>query len=220
MQQEDPLTKPWLHINGFHLVIEPIEGYQRQWQTIKETADVVERQEMIQKYIQMSMEGAAIALGVRQLLAGGKGEIHNSGNWAIGLKTIQEDPQRGRLDLEALNGNLKAEKQKHYTRVSLAQNEEPNVVQESDFRTGTHFHVYIPFGDKPLTLPPMWPWEAQAKLEAAQIRGEPTIIYEQIIAQWRAIKPLESEQIQTVVNKLGNGQLTSWLENNCRGKLK
>src|SRR3989344_2432610 len=76
------------HLNGYHLVVSPKKSFQRQWQTVKEDEP--------QLYIQATLEATAIAIGIQQLIASGKGEIHNSGNWAVDLKTKKEG---GKFDL-------------------------------------------------------------------------------------------------------------------------
>jgi hypothetical protein len=220
MQQEDVLTKPWLHINGFHLVVSPVKEYQRQWQTLIESTSDVKQQAMIQQYIQSSLEGAAIALGIRHLLGQDIGEIHNSGNWAVGLDTTFNNPEKGRIYVDALSVDPKAEKRMHFQREELDASGKPKVLTESDLHTKTHFHVYIPFDGKPVDLPSMWPWEAQTKKDLALRQGQSIEQYDTIIERWKAIKPLTEEQIHKVVDAIGGGKLTSWLANNCQGKLK
>ncbi|MDO8461165.1 MAG: hypothetical protein Q7S38_01840, partial [bacterium] len=85
------------HLTGYHLVVHANEAMARQWQTVKESTKDVEEQKMVQKYIQATLEATAIAMGIQDLIAPKVGEIHNSGNWAEGLKTIDEG---GALSLE------------------------------------------------------------------------------------------------------------------------
>lgn len=226
MQQSDPLSGPWLHLNGYHLVVSPVEKYQRQWQTITETDNVGENQEMIQEYIQLSLEAAATSLGIRELFVQEHGEIHNSGNWAPGIKTTDEllDPDHpekgtGKVNVAAAKENIKHEKRSHFTRIRVDSEGKPTTIAESDFKTSAHFHVYLPFGDESVKLPSMWPWEAQQKIKEAEKDNLPTELFEDTIAEWNAIKPLTPEQINEANEKLGNGKLTRWLEENCRGEL-
>ena len=226
MQQKDPMTGPWLHLSGYHLVVSPVEKYQRQWQTITETDDAKNNQEMIQEYIQLSLEAAATSLGIRELFAQEHGEIHNSGNWAPGLKTTDEllDPDHpekgtGKVNLAAAKENIKHEKRNHFTRIIVDSEGKPTTIEESDFKTSAHFHVYLPFGDVSVKLPSMWPWEAQQKIKDAEKDNLPTKRFEDTIAEWNAIKPLTPAQISTANEHLGDGKLTRWLEENCEGGL-
>lgn len=47
------------HVKGLHLVIFPKEKYQRQWQTVLETTDDIEKGRMIQQYVQGTLEATA-----------------------------------------------------------------------------------------------------------------------------------------------------------------
>lgn len=171
------------HLNGLHLMVTPKEGFQRQWQTIV-------GQDSEQIYIQQTLEVTAVAIGVRKLLAEEKGEIHNSGNWAGGLKSTKEG---GMLDLGKLTKNRKTEKRSH--RPDIA-------VLEKQINTNMHAHVYIPENGS-VVLPEM------SKQEAVE-KGR-----EDVIEQWDNIRPITQVQAEEVRNKLGEGRLTKWLEENC-----
>lgn len=183
---------------------------------------------MAQTYLRQTLECTAIAMGVQELLAPGKGEIHNSGNWADALrstseKIIDKDGQEkgyGSLDLEQAESDRKAEKRSHFTRFKVAS--DGQIISKeplSDLKTKSHTHVYIPFDECPVNLPAMWPWEAQQQLKEAKANNKPVEKFEKIINQWQSIKPLTQNQISNVVDKLGNSKLTKWLEKFCQGKL-
>lgn len=176
------------HLKGLHLIASPKEGFQRQWQAVK-------GQDSEQIYIQQTLEATAVAMGVQKLLAEGKGEIHNSGNWAGGLKSTEEG---GKLDLEKLSENPKAEKRSH--RPDIAE-------KENQINTGMHVHVYIP-SEGPVILPEM------SKQEAIDKKRE------DVVKQWEEIPPTNQVQLEEIRIKLSGGKLTSWLEENCRGQLK
>ncbi len=176
------------HLKGLHLIASPKESFQRQWQT-------VQGQDSEQVYIQQTLEATAVAMGGQKLLAEGRGEIHNSGNWASGLKVTQEG---GKLDLEKLSENRKAEKKSH----------RPDIAEpESQMNTGMHVHVYIP-SEGPVILPKM------SKQEAIE-RGRLDVV-----KQWEEIPPMDQTQLEDIRVKLGEGKLTNWLEENCKGQLK
>ncbi|MCL5439237.1 MAG: hypothetical protein M1268_04635 [Patescibacteria group bacterium] len=195
------------HLDGYHLVVNPKEGFSRQWQTVKETRDDKEQQKMIQKYVLSTIEATAVAMGVRQLLSGGRGEIHNSGNWAGGLKTIEEG---GKLSMQELDDNLKKEKKLHRADLETS---------ETRFGTSMHAHVYIPKEGDVVVLPPMSLGEAKSKREDAESRGLSTQEFDNIINQWEVIPPTSEEQMREIQAMIGNGKLTKWLEENCRGPL-
>lgn len=167
------------HVKGVHLVVHPKESFRRQWQT---------------SHVEDTLEATAIAMGVQKILAEGKGEIHNSGNWAGGLKSIEEG---GKLDLEKLSENIKAEKKSH----------RPDIATDrQQINTGMHAHVYIPESGS-VILPSMPRGEAIEK-------GR-----QDVIAQWDQIPKASPEQVNHVKSKLGQGKLTSWLEENCKGNI-
>lgn len=195
------------HLDGYHLVAHPKESFSRQWQAIREAANDAEPQKIIQVYIQKTLEATAVAMGACQLLSQGRGEIHNSGNWAGGLKTTDEG---GKLSMEDLAKNPKKEKKSH--RPDLA-------TSETSFGTGMHVHVYIPEEGETVVLPKMNIGEAKIRREDALKKGLPTEEYDTIIDQWNKIPSLTPEKIKEIKDKLGNGKLTKWLENNCEGKL-
>lgn len=195
------------HINGYHLVVNPSESYERQWQTVRESAQDVGNNVMVQEYIQATLEATAIAMGVRQLLAGGRGEIHNSGNWAGGLRPATEG---GKLDLDRLRSNIREEKRRH--RPDLASDEEK-------FGTSMHVHVYIPDEGDVVILPPMSKSEAMERLNDARDKGESIDQYEKVIAQWDAIQPSTPDKIATINERLGENKLNEWLRDNAQGSL-
>lgn len=176
------------HLKGTHLVVHPKESFRRQWQTINGS-------DQEQVHIQSILEATAIAMGVQKLLAEGKGEIHNSGNWAGDLKSTQEG---GKLDLEKLSENPKAEKKSHRPDIAVLENQ---------INTGMHAHVYIP-SEGPVVLPPMSKQEA---IEKGRL---------DIVKQWEQIPQLNPAQLEEIKVKLGGGKLTNWLSENCKGQLK
>lgn len=187
-------TEP--HLKGYHLVVHPNINMARQWQTVQETKTDRENQVMVQRYIQSTLEATAIAMGIQQLLAKGAGEIHNSGNWTAGLKTVDEG---GTLSLEGLEEHAKKEKRAHRPDLQTG---------KSDFGTSMHVHVYIP-EDKtsPVVLPKMSEKEAREKEEKG------------IVAQWEEIPSMTQEQITEIREKIGNGKLTDWLKTHATGFL-
>lgn len=184
------------HLKGMHLMVSPKESFQRQWQTIKPVTNVEKliyaSQEQI--YLQQTLEVTAVAMGAQKLLADGRGELHNSGNWAGGLKSTEEG---GRVDLEKLSENRKAEKRSHRPDIAKA---------EDQINTSMHTHVYIP-EEGPVVLPQM------SKEEATE-RGRVDIV-----KQWEQIPPANQAQLEEIRIKLSGGKLTKWLEDNCKGPL-
>jgi hypothetical protein len=184
------------HLKGLHLMVSPKESFRRQWQTVKPVADE-EKKTYIQQeqiYLQQTLEVTAVAMGVQKLL-GGEGELHNSGNWAQGLKSTEEG---GKFDLENLLENRKAEKRSHRPDIATP---------EMQINTGMHTHVYIPEKGA-VILPEM------SKQEAIE-KGRTDIV-----KQWDEIPPANSAQLEEVRIKLSGGKLTQWLEENCKGKLR
>lgn len=184
------------HLKGMHLMVSPKESFQRQWQTIKPVTDVEKmiyaQQEQI--YLQQTLEVTAISMGVQKLLAQGKGELHNSGNWAGGLKSTKEG---GKFDLEQLAENRRVEKRAH----------RPDIAQKEDqINTGMHTHIYIPESG-PVVLPEMSKDDAVQKGRA------------DIVKQWEEIPSATGAQLEEIRMKLSGGRLTQWLEKNCQGKL-
>lgn len=175
------------HLKGVHLVVHPKESFRRQWQTIRGS-------DQEQTHIQATLEATAIAMGAQRLLAEGRGEIHNSGNWASGLKSKEEG---GKFDLENFEKRRKAEKRSHRPDIAAP---------EEQIDTGMHVHVYIPESG-PVVLPPMSKQEAMEK-------GR-----EDIVKQWEAIPSMTQEQIAQIREKIGNGKLATWIETNARGTL-
>ena len=202
------------HLKGYHLVVNPKreywegkDNYVRQWQTVRESGD---EKEMIQEYLQGTLEATAIAMGARELILPGEGELHNSGNWAGGLKTREEG---GNLELPEEGDSVKSKKRQH--RPDLAKDKE-----NRGFGTGMHVHVYIPEGrgDR-VDLPAMSIDEANERRNKALIDKSPTKEYDQIIEQWNNIPHITNEQSEKIISKLGSGKLTKWLDNNCQGDL-
>jgi hypothetical protein len=176
------------HLRGFHLVVNPKESFRRQWEAIDDwNAEQI--------YIQKTLEATAIAMGVQKLLANGKGEIHNSGNWAGDLKSTEEG---GKYNFKKLAEYKNWEKRTHRPDIATSNNQ---------INTSMHAHVYIP-SEGPVVLPAMSKQEAAAK-------GR-----QDIVKQWEEIPPTSPAQIEEIKMKLGDGKLTNWLENNCKGQLK
>lgn len=207
--QEVVVIKDVRHLQGTHIIIRTKKGYdlQRQWQTQKGTSDdAFHNRDIEQPELRRTLEGAAIALGVRSLL-GGKGEIHNSGNWAKGLRT--NDEPLGKLDASELMKNPKVEKRRH----------RPDIAEiDTSFGTKSHFHVYIPEDNAPVVLPALYHEEVSEKLQAG-VDGKDREALEAIAAQWKAIPPLPKEELLAIKQKLGNGALTHWLATHCQGSL-
>lgn len=174
------------HVKGLHLIASPKEGFQRQWQAVRNSDS--------QPYIEATLEVTAVAIGVQKLLAEGRGEVHNSGNWASDLKTIGEG---GKLDLENFQEDRSGEKRLHRPDIAASENQ---------INTGMHVHVYIP-SEGPVILPEM------SKQEAIE-RGKGDIV-----KQWEEIPPATQTQLEEIGTKLGGGKLTRWLEENCKGQL-
>lgn len=195
------------HLNGYHLVVNPKESFARQWQTVRETPEDIDNERMVQSYIQSTLEATAVAIGIRQLLSGGRGEIHNSGNWAGDLKSIEEG---GKMSLQELAAHPKKEKKSH--RPDIA-------VPEKAIATSMHAHVYIPESGSVVILPAMSIGEAKERKEAATKDGLQTEEYDNIIKQWEDIEPLQQEQLAEIRNRIGSGKLNKWLEDNCQGEL-
>lgn len=184
------------HLKGSHVIVHANQEMTRQWQTVRESPDDSAQERMVQKYIQATLEATAIAMGIQELIASKTGEIHNSGNWASGLKAVEDG---GALSLENLAENPKKEKVKH----------RPNKeTGKSDFGTSMHVHVYIP-EDKgsPVVLP------AMSEKEAGALKVD------EVLKQWKEIPKASEDQIVNVKEKIGNGKLASWVEQNCMGKL-
>lgn len=175
------------HVKGVHLVVHPKESFQRQWQTVK-------GQGAEQVHVQQTLEATAVAMGVQRLLAQGKGELHNSGNWAGGLKSTQEG---GKLNLDNLEENRKVEKRLHRPDIATPENQ---------IGTGMHVHVYIP-SEGPVILPEMSKQEA---IEKGRM---------DVVKLWEETPPTTLAQVEEIRAKLGEGKLTNWLEENCRGQL-
>lgn len=174
------------HLKGLHLIASPKEGFQRQWQAVGNLES--------QPYIEATLEVTAVAMGVQKLLADGRGEIHNSGNWASDLRSIEEG---GKLDLGKLSKNRKAEKRSHRPDIAAFENQ---------FNTEMHVHVYIPSGDRVIL-------SEMSKQEAIE-KGR-----EDVIKQWQEIPSMNQIQLEKIRAKLGKGKLTKWLEENCKGQI-
>lgn len=184
------------HLKGLHLLVSPKESYRRQWQTVAPVTDS-EKQlylEQEQAYLQQTIEITAVAMGVQKLLADGKGELHNSGNWAGGLKSTAEG---GKVDLENLAQNRKAEKKSH--RPDLA-------APEDQIGTNMHTHVYLPW-EGPVVLPEMSKQEA---IEKGRL---------DVVKLWEETPATTLAQVDGIRAKIDDGKLTGWLEENCKGKL-
>lgn len=204
--QEVVVVKDVRHVDGIHIMVRPKKGFDvaRQWQVKRGTSEnTVEDRHIAQPDLVRTIEGAAIALGVRTLL-GGKGEIHNSGNWAKGLRT--SDEALGKLDAVALRENPKVEKRRHRPDRARA---------DESFGTKSHFHIYIPEGEGPVVLPAMYHEEVTDKLQSAQ--GDERAALERIARQWKAIRPLPEDELRVIREKIGQGALTNWIKNHCVG---
>jgi len=192
------------HLKGIHLMVYPRNSYwkeklTRQWRT--DGGD--------EQFVTGTLEATAIALAAQQLIAPGQGEIHNSGNWASGLKTTDEG---GKLSLQQLNENPKMELRSH----------RPDLVEKgkgSPVGANVHVHLYIPEDGGPVVLPTMSKKEAQQRLETAKQEGKPLDVYQKDLALWGKTKPLSQEDFQRVKNALENGKLTQCLIENYQGLL-
>lgn len=159
------------HVQGVHIIVHPKEGFARQWQTVRETQNNADNEEMVQEYIQSTLEATAIALTIRQLL-GDTGAIHNSGNWASGLKFIEEG---GTLSHEGMTETPKLEKRVHAVRVDAGNPQSPYMLIGGE-------RVYIP------TIPEK---VAKDRREAALQQGqtsEQVAALDDIIGNWQKIK--------------------------------
>lgn len=195
------LIKKEPHVQGLHLIVSPKKGYGRQWQTIAGNGE--------QPYIEQSAEGVAIALGVQNLL-GGRGEIHNSGNWAANLKFREDDPVKGRISLEGLRSHPKAEKRRH--RPDRASDDEK-------IETYSYFHVYIP-KQGPVLLPAMKLEEARQTLEnLGNKTSDERAVAAKAVSDWEHITPPTPEQLNWVGEQLGNGKLSLYLQKNFANTL-
>jgi hypothetical protein len=229
------------HIKGIHIVVDPKlapgESIPRQWMTrLKNGEDLTD------EYIKMTLESTAIALGIRHFLAKvGQGEIHNSGNWAGGLKSTEEG---GVLDLKNLQENAREEKRNHRPDVIDKDKQEKNIiirglveraesgidvsgeemeeaiknsseVDKKKFGTFMHVHVYIPESGK-VVLPEMS--EGEAKDREAKAEGNEKDKYRNIIKQWGKIPQTPQETVDHVRKKLHNN-LSDWVASNAAGNL-
>lgn len=193
------------HIRGYHLVVNPKTSFKRQWQTVKpginpnpvidEKGKVNAYIEKEQAYVQATLEATAVAMGIQKLLAEGRGEIHNSGNWDPYLRTKDDG---GRLDLKNFQMHRKMEKQSH----------RPDIAKpDKQFGTSMHVHVFIPEKDGSFQPIEMFKQEAIERGRA------------DVVKQWDETPPTTPVQLEEIKAKLGSGQLTKWIEENCQGKL-
>lgn len=202
------IMKP--HLRGLHLMVSPKESYQRQWQTVAPVTDA-EKNSYIQQeqiYLQQTLEVTAVAMGAQKLLAEGRGELHNSGNWAGGLKATTEG---GALNLEKLTENGNIEKRSHRPNMKTTNSKKEPIKYTYPyvpFGTNMHTHVYLPTKG-PVILPEMSEPEAKEKGRT------------DIVAQWgEEFRPeTKLAQVEEIRAKLGEGKLTKWLEENCKGQL-
>ncbi len=203
------IVRKYGHLEGYHLVVHPKEEFfngpiKRQWQTVQETKSDIDEQRMVQIYVQATLEATSIAMGIQELLAKGQGEIHNSGNWAPALKSIEEG---GVLNLENLQNDLKGEKRRHRPDL-VKKGEELESGKAEDFATSMHVHVYIPEKESdPVVLPVM-------SLDEAKERGN-----QAVIDQWEKIPYLTQEKVNYIITHIGGGKLSKWLTDNVSGKL-
>lgn len=199
------LIKKEPHVAGLHFIVSPKKGYARQWQTVRgATSEALAGREEVQPFIEVSAEGVAIALGV-QALMGGKGEIHNSGNWAANLNFIEDEPLKGRISKGDLLTHPKAEKRRHRPDIAT---------DDQKIETYSYFHVYIP-EKGPVILPTMKRDEAREAL--AKAASTDTIRRNEAqsaLEQWNRNYPPTEEQLQFIQGKLGNGMLSDWLQKN------
>lgn len=191
------------HVNGTHVVVDakypPGGEFPRQWITRLKRGEPLD-----EKYIKMTLESTAIALGIRDLLGGGRGEIHNSGNWAGGLKHTEDG---GALDANAIEENPKKEKRSH----------RPDVSGFNDFGTFMHVHVYIPT-DGRVMLPVMSEAEARDRMDNMGSEKEKAQ-YRMLLEQWGDIPKTTQEKTDHVRESLGGRNLSNWINNYARGKL-
>ena len=136
---------------------------------------------------------------------GGKGEIHNSGNWAANLSFIEDEPLKGKFSKDNLLSHPKAEKRRHRPDIAT---------DDQKIETYSHFHVYIPKSG-PVILPTMKHEEAREAL--AKTVSTDTFKRNEAqsaLEQWDRNYPPTEEQLQIIQEKLGNGRLSIWLKEN------
>lgn len=160
------------HLSGLHIVVHPKEGFQRQWQTVRESETDVENQKMIQTYLQRTLEATAVAHTIKNLL-GDRGEIHNSGNWAAGLKFVDEG---GVLSREGIESSPRLEKRAHVVRYD-SESPEPYVLENNE----RIFFPKISQKDAQDSL-------AQAKKEGLSLEEQKK--FEEAIATWDKINKI------------------------------
>jgi len=228
------------HLNGLHIMIDPIgelkELFERQWQTVLETQEDVSSNTNNQRYIQATLEATAIAMGIQSLLVEAgimkyPGEIHNSGNWAGGLKP---DTEGGNLSLNYDPNDrlaLKREKRRHMLRIptngeAKVHSEEcwtplPKTTFKEDqsFGTSMHVHLYLPEEKDVVVLPKMSKTEAESRKQTAIKLGESSAQYDVIIAQWNEIHPPSDATVSRATSMI-HTRLNQWLKQNCTGPLQ
>lgn len=192
------------HLDGWHFVVSPKEGFARQWQTrLPGRHDDVSRQ-----LVQASVEGWAIAQVIWELF-GRRGEIHNSGNWANQLQLIKESP-KGRVSLERLRAHTKQEKRRHRPDIATI---------DTSLDTHTHTHVYIPRTSDVVTLPIMKREEAVERLASVESASPEAQELQEIIAHWDSLPKATAEDVSVAQSFLGTGKLSHFLAANLRGPL-
>jgi hypothetical protein len=196
------IVKP--HLKGLHLMVSPKDRYQRQWQTVTDSES--------QPYLEATMETMAIAMAVQELM-GGEGEVHTSGNWNGDLMSKQEG---GKLDFDRFKEDKpeeekteeeKSKKTKYDPYLEKRAHRPDIATTENQIGTVMHTHVYLPENGGPVILPEMSRDEATKK-------GR-----DDIIKQWDANGQTTEAQLVEIRAKLGEGKLTKWLEDNCKGQL-
>jgi hypothetical protein len=191
------------HLDGYHFVVSPKASFDRQWQTKRPG-----QKEGEENLLQTSTEGWGIAHGIWSLF-GKKGEIHNSGNWANGLKLAESDPE-GKLSRDALLANRKLEKRRH----------RPDIVSDNDrIDTHTHTHVYIPRSTKIVDLPIMKKAEAAALLTQTDGKGPRAELYQRVIDHWDRLPKATAVDVDVAQKVLGNDKLTKRIQHTLQGTL-
>jgi hypothetical protein len=184
------------HLQGIHVVVHPEEKFERQWQTVHESRKDVYEQRVVQTYIQKTLEATAIVMGIQALIAPGIGEIHNSGNWARGLRSLEEG---GTFNPTAFKEDPKREKRLHRPDLALP---------ELSFGTSVHVHWYAPENPHDLVLLPPFSREEAEERHAVEV-----------IKQWDAIRETTEEELMEIRQKLTSGRLTQWLKEHVQGML-
>lgn len=194
------IKKP--HLDGYHFVVSPKEGFARQWQTRL----AGQKEDVSGKLTQSSVEGWGIAEGILHLF-GNRGEIHNSGNWADKLQ-LTEASVGGRMSLARLSENRKLEKRSHRPDIALV---------DAAIDTHTHTHVYIPRSGYTVTLPSMKLEEAQRLLQTAGDAEKGPL--QAVVDHWTRLPEASVQDVDEAQSVLHHGKLATFIATQLRGPL-